>query len=437
MIVKTPLEAWISSRISGGENKPLTREDLERYQISRLNDMVRRLKLQSRFYRTHLKNVPDDAVRSLSDLASLPFTSFNDIAKDPVAFACVSQTKVSRVMTVSTSGTTGCQKRVFFTEEDQESTTDFFQYGMANLTDPGDRVLILLPGELPGSVGDLLRIALERLGASGHGYGFVDDPARVMDVINRESINVIVGIPVQVLSLLRNCKTTPGHQIKSVLLTTDYVPRAIIRAVENAWGCRVFNHYGMTEMGLGGGVQCSALGGYHMREADMLFEIVDCDTGIGVADGEYGEVVFTSLTAQGTPFIRCRTGDIARFLTSPCPCGTVLKSLDIIQGRLCNQVALSPGHTVRMRDFDEAMFGIDDVLDFEVSVSDDGGKTSLGVTVSTVQGVNAKEKILSALRGVLSIKHAENAGVISIDVRMMNDVCRRGAAKRIITDKRT
>ena len=53
----------------------------------------------------------------------------------------------------------------------------------------------------------------------------------------------------------------------------------------------------MTEMGLGGAVECSAREGYHLREADLLFEIVD-PAGRQVKDGEYGEVVFSTLTRK-------------------------------------------------------------------------------------------------------------------------------------------
>ncbi len=78
---------------------------------------------------------------------------------------------------------------------------------------------------------------------------------------------------------------------RTILLSTDYVPAAIVDVLENIWGCKVFNHYGTTEMGLGGGVECEAYRGYHLHEADMLFEIVNPETGEPVPDGEYGEVV--------------------------------------------------------------------------------------------------------------------------------------------------
>jgi phenylacetate-CoA ligase len=433
MIPVTPLEAWISEKIHGAAGLPLTRDDVERYQLERVNETINRVKRQSRFYREHLKHIPDGAIRDLGDIPSLPFTAFGDIARDPVAFSCVPQTQISRVMTVLTSGTTGEQKRIFYTAEDQEATTDFFHHGMACLASPGDRVLILLPGELPGSVGDLLYTALARLGARGHKYGFVDDPRRVMSAVNEFDINVLVGMPIQALSLVRGCETRPVNAIKSVLLTADYVPRAIIRAVEDAWGCMVFNHYGATEMGLGGGVQCGALRGYHMREADMLLEIVDPDTGEPAPDNEYGEVVFTSLTALGTPFVRYRTGDISRFISEPCPCGTALKSLDIVSGRAQDRATLCGGYDVWMRDFDEALFPLDSVLDFEVTLNRENGKTIMAVGVKQALSGADIQAVYGALSGIPSVSAAADAGKLKIDIKSVDGISRRGA-KRVIID---
>jgi phenylacetate-CoA ligase len=80
-------------------------------------------------------------------------------------------------------------------------------------------------------------------------------------------------------------------------------------------------------------VECAARQGYHWREADLYFEIVDPVTGQPLPDGEAGEIVFTTLTRQGMPLIRYRTGDISRFLPGPCACGAVLRRLATIQGR--------------------------------------------------------------------------------------------------------
>lgn len=89
--------------------------------------------------------------------------SRRDDRHDP-PLLCVSQGEISRIVTLN-SGTSGPSKRIFFTPEDQESTIDFFEQGMSVFTRPGDRVLILFPGERPGSVGSLLAVALQRMSA--------------------------------------------------------------------------------------------------------------------------------------------------------------------------------------------------------------------------------------------------------------------------------
>ena len=80
--------------------------------------------------------------------------------------------------------------------------------------------------------------------------------------------------------------------------------------------------------------------GYHLREADLYFELIQPETGEPVAEGEQGELVFTTLTRQGMPLIRYRTGDISRWIPGSCPCGTVLKTLDCVKDRLTGQVII-------------------------------------------------------------------------------------------------
>ena len=111
-------------------------------------------------------------------------------------------------------------------------------------------------------------------------------------------------------------------------------PAAIVKGLQEIWDCAVYNHYGTTEMGLGGGVECAARRGYHLREADLYFEIIDPLTG-GILEDErrYGEIVVTTLTRHGMPLIRYRTGDRSRFIPGNCLCGTLLNTLEKVSGR--------------------------------------------------------------------------------------------------------
>ncbi len=380
----TPLEPWIASKL-GRRAESLTRAALEAYQFQKLRETLHLAREKSRFYRERLVAAPR-TLNCLADLARVPFTTPQDIRENALQFVCVSQDEIQRVVTLDSSGTTGPAKRLYFTRDDQGLTIDFFHIGMSTLAAPGDRVLILLPCERPGSVGDLLAIALGRLGAAGIRHGPVQDVAETLSIMAQAHVNCLVGVPVQALRLARS---RPGLSLKSVLLTTDYVPAAIIRAVERAWGCQVYNHYGMTEMGLGGGVECQAHRGYHLREADLYFEIVNPATGEPVADGETGEIVFTTLTRRGMPLIRYRTGDLSRFVPGQCPCGTLLKTLERVRGRAGGYVAVGERWHVCMADLDEVLFPLEGVLDFAAVITRRSGKDSLRLEVETAGSASA------------------------------------------------
>lgn len=436
----TPLEPWICQKIFADDRDGhvLTREALEAYQMPKLRQTLEMASTRSHFYKRHLsgKNLN---ITNFKQFADLPFTTAEDIKHNPLDFLTVSQSDIHRVVTLQSSGTTGRPKRVYFTLNDQELTIDFFQYGISTLVNRGERVLILLPGKNPGSVGDLLKKALKRLGAEGIVYGPVINPADALAVIQKERIDCLVGIPVQVLSLAKyrdaNGMAVPV-MIKSVLLSTDYVPEAVVSALQEAWGCQVFNHYGSTEMGLGGALECEALSGYHLREADLYFEIVDPVTGLPLPDGEYGEVVFTTLTRQGMPLIRYKTGDLSRFLKEPCPCGTILKRLDKVTGRIAGTIRLANGSSVRITDLDEPLLSLDGIVDFMAEIKG-REQQCLTITVFPAQGFQEpieQSVVLNAVTMVPQLNTAIKQGKLKVEVHCQSGEYERrmNSSKRMI-----
>lgn len=316
------LDKWIHDAIGLSKGEKLTRAALESYQLAMLNKTLNKVCLKSSFY----FNLYGKAKRlkALKDIEELPLTSADDLINSGEEMLCVPQYDVSRIVTLETSGTTGKPKRIYFTEADQRLTIDHFKYGMQYLTDVNGKVLILLPHERDGSVGNLLKIGVEELGAR-----------TTFDVMASE-ITSIVGMPTHLARLAKDTEKT-GHlknTLRNVLLTAEYVSEKNIKIIEDAWNCLPFEHYGMTEMGLGGAVSCDALEGYHPREHDLYFEIINPQTGEVLPDGEFGEVVFTTLTREAMPLIRYRTGDISRWLIEPCSCKSVLKRLDKVQDRV-------------------------------------------------------------------------------------------------------
>lgn len=421
----TPLQPWIAQKI-GCPPEKLTRAAIEAYQLGKLNETLGLCRTKSPFYRQRLAGLPAK-LSALAELPACPFTTADDVRERPLSLLCVSQSDIARVVTLDTSGTSGTPKRLYFTAADQELTRDFFHVGMSTFTTPGDRVLILLPCERPGSVGDLLAQALQRLGAAGIRHGLVTDVAQTLAVLHDEQATGVVGMPVQVLALVRAAAAQqfPRPHLKSVLLTTDHVPDAIVQAVEKAWGGTVYNHYGMTEMGLGGGVECAARLGCHLREADMFFEIVDPETGVPLPDGEYGELVFTTLTRQGMPLLRYRTGDISRFLSGGCECGTVLRRLEKVRFRWHGRFPHTASHFLTMADLDDALFPIAGILDFSAAVSE----TELQVTVQAEDQVGME----TAVRQALQVLPAVQAIKLALFVRVQSNKVGQ-AGKRKLTN---
>lgn len=423
----TPLENWIASKI-GGHPEPAV---LQAYQLWKLRETIEYARARSRFYKEHLSGL--DPIASLGDLARLPFTYPGDIARAPNDFLCVSPREIDRIVTLSTSGTTGNPKRVFFTEDDQALTVDFFHHGMTTLTDSTDRVMIFMPGTTPGSVGDLLVKALARFGCTGLIYGPIKDYAHAALALQDENITAVVGIPSQILTLARTTTAGAIARVKSILLSADYVPAAAVAAIQKAWGAVVYGHYGMTETGLGGGVECEARCGYHLREADLYYEVIDPTTGLPVPDGEYGEVVFTTLTRRGMPLIRYRTGDWARFLLEPCPCGSVLRRLGKVAGRIAEPVRLNSNQTLYVTQLDEIVLADDNVLSYEAALETRDGQDCLVLTVRS-DGCADLGRLSHNLQTALPLFAS---GGLMLDVREGDpDFFTTGTLKRRIEDHR-
>jgi phenylacetate-coenzyme A ligase PaaK-like adenylate-forming protein len=440
-IAATPLDQWVNRKIGQSGKIPLRRNYLVRYQLEALNRTLAYVRQNSPYYRQQLAEI-SLPLQSLDELSALPFTTAADLRRDPLALLCVSQDRITRVVTLESSGTTGTPKRLFFTDADLELTVDFFHRGMATLVSPGQRVLILMPGDLPGSVGDLLTKALARMDVRGIVYGPVHDPEAAVQTARRENIDSLVGIPVQVLAMARHAQSAKlAGRIRSVLLSTDFVAEAVVAAIKKAWGSQVYRHYGMTEMGLGGAVECAARYGYHFREADLLVEIVDPQTRRPVPNGTPGEIVFTTLTREGMPLIRYGTGDRAAFKRAPCPCGTDLRTLDVVRGRWHDRLSLVGDAPLWIGHLDETLFGIEDVVCYQAALRPAQDIEHLMLYIAIREGGDfaaLEEHIHRAVSSLPAVREACRDGRLKVVVRPAEDrlAASTGIAKRRIQDLR-
>ncbi len=354
----SPLDGWIGQKL--GLAAPLSREALAGWQFEQARRVMALAKARAPFYQQLYRNtrVPN----SLEEFSALPFTTEEDLRKDGHRMLCVSQSEIERVITLCSSGTTQTPKRIFFTQDDQELTIDFFHRGMATLAKEGETAAIFLPCASPGNAGDLLCQGLGRLGVQTVRHGLIQNLGKAAEHLSEQGAQVLIGVPTQILALAAYCKAHGiGTNIERILLSTDCIPDSLKKQIEALWGCEVFVHFGMTEAGLGGAIDCRAHAGMHPRENDLLFEIVEPTTGRILAEGEWGELVMTTLTRRGMPLLRYRTGDRARFLPGPCPCGSILKRLDRIPGRLSQEMGGIPA----LSRLDEALFSFQGLVDYD------------------------------------------------------------------------
>ena len=138
----------------------LTRRDIDAMQLRKLNGFLQRAKERGGFY----KGLPE-SLDCLEDLQKLPFTTAEDLAAHSSGLLATSQSEVERVISETTSGTTGAGKRVFYTENDLERTVQLYMAGIGEMAGPGDAVLICMPFSGPQGLGELISEAVRRLGA--------------------------------------------------------------------------------------------------------------------------------------------------------------------------------------------------------------------------------------------------------------------------------
>ena len=338
----------------------------------------------------------------------LPFTTPEDIRENPESFVCVNPKEIARIITLYTSGSKGNPKRIYFTEADLLRTADFFEKGMQYLIAPGDSITVYMEGPGRFSIGGLQKEGLARIGSEVTVHGLIRDMAAA--AADGEGRDCFIGVPSQMYGL---ASYAPWLRPKSVLLSADYVPESVKSFLETTWQCKVYTHWGMTETGYGGGVQCGAREGYHLRDDDLLIEVLDPQTGVPVKDGEYGELVLTTLRRRGMPLLRYRTGDLGRMLTEPCGCGCLKPRLDKVEGRLDDCMRLSDGTVLSMHVLDELLFSLDGVQDFEAETE---GEKLLRVYVQVRDGMEAPARE-AVLNSVVSCLKERFGAVLSIEVQ--------------------
>ncbi len=358
------------------------RNSIETMQLEKLNRLLAREKERAGFY----GNLPE-RLNDLSGLSELPFTTDEDLARHAGGILLCSQSEIQSVISDATSGTTGAVKRVFYTKADCEKTVGLFMAGLGELASEDSVTMICMPFSGPYGLGELIAEAIRKLGARPLKVGADKSLGELKAVLETEKPDTFVGMPVQLLSILRYCGR---GSLRRALVSADACPKTVMLECERILGSRLFPHYGSREMALGGAISCPAHEGMHLRENHVIAEIVDRDGNV-LPRGEYGELVITTIGMEAMPLIRYKTGDFTRILPENCPCGSSVLRLDTVFRA-----------DRRMTDSDERMFGIRGLIDYRLTQSGELFALSDG----TVNEADIRERVDT---GLVIIKKADDS----------------------------
>ena len=351
---RTNLDNWIMETEALPE---LTREGLEALQLRRLNETLARVRERGGFYGDY-----PEKLENLQQLQQLPFTTAEELAAEPGKFLLRSQSEVTRIISGATSGTTAPPKRVFYTETDTEHTVGFFAAGISEMLRQGEKCFIAFPFTGAFGLGDLIARAVEQMGGIPIRAGYGQSWGELCQLIRETRPETYIGFPVALLGLAR--MYGGEFPVQRALVSADACPAGVMAELETALGSRLYPHYGSRECGLGGAVTCPAFEGMHLRENHILPEIIDAHGNV-LPEGEYGELVITTLGADAMPLIRYRTGDFTRLLP-PCECGGVSRRIDSVSRR---------EGSISMEELDSVLFRHSGLIDHRAALV--GGKLTI------------------------------------------------------------
>jgi phenylacetate-CoA ligase len=312
--------------------------ELPSFQRNGLQWTVAHAHRNSPFYRRRLDaaGVAPADIRSLDDLARLPFTTAEDLRDGyPLPLLSVDPREIVRIH--SSSGTTGKRKILCYTQKDIDDWLCMFArcYEMAGLSRE-DRVQICVGYGL-WTAGAGFQLGAEKFGAMAipSGPGNLDLQCTFLLDLQTTAICCTASMGLLLAEEVHARGIRDRLSLRKVILGAERTSDAMIATIRELLGVReVYDIPGLTELyGPGTGLSCSHEAGIHYWADYYILELLDPETLRPVAPGEIGEMVYTTLGKEAAPLIRYRSRDLTRFLGGDCPCGCILPRHDRILGR--------------------------------------------------------------------------------------------------------
>ena len=373
----------------------LSRDELAAIQLAGLKKSLRRV-WSNDFYRNRLKaggfGSPDD-IKSLDDLSSIPFFTKDDFRDAyPLAMSTVNRNELREFH--MSSGSTGTPVVMAYTKGDLIQWAECMArcYTMAGLGEGDPLQIIPTFGLFNGGFGCYHGARKAGLFVIPASSGNTERQIRLMRDFRAKGFVSVVSYVPRIIELL-DAEKTGDKDIPSLrvgIFGSETFSAAMRKRIEDRLHIECFDIYGMTETGGIGttGMDCKAHEGLHVWEDQYITEIIDPVTGKVLPDGEYGEVVFTSLTREAMPIVRYRTHDISRIVSrEKCACGRTSLRIDRITGRT-DDMLIVKGVNFYPRQVEQALLEIPGVKDeFQIVLEERDGMTDVTVNVEAEPSV--------------------------------------------------
>jgi len=320
------------------EHEKMSREELEKLQLQRLQEKAAYVYERVPFYRQAFKEkgvAPGD-IQSLSDLAKLPFTAKVDFRDNyPFGLMAVPQAEVVRIH--SSSGTTGKPIIAPYTKGDIDTWAEIMARVLVTTGVTKEDVLQNAYGYglFTGGLG--FHYGAERVGCSVIPTGGGNTKRQIL-LLQDLGTTVITCTPSYAL-IVAEAALDVGVDLRETQLRLGVCgaepwSEQMRKDIETRVGIKAINIYGLTEViGPGVSTECPYECGMHIQEDHFLVEIIDPATGEQLPYGSEGELVITTLTKEAQPVIRFRTRDICSLNPEACECGRTFVRMSRITGR--------------------------------------------------------------------------------------------------------
>ena len=325
-------------------------------QLKLVNSQVQRLVASGNYFGRRLQEAGVSEVLTEEDFLALPFSEKEDLRNCyPLGVSAVDEREIVRIH--SSSGTTGTPVIIPYTAKDVDDWAEQFRrcYELAGITSE-DRIQIT-PGYGLWTAGIGFQAGAEKLGAMAVPMGPGNTEKQLQFMVDLKT--TVIGATSSYALLLAEEVERRGMRdqiaLRKGVIGSERWGKKMRDRVKAGLGIDVYDIYGLTEVyGPGIGISCDAEDGMHYWDDYLYIEIVDPATGEPLPDGEWGEIVITTLVKEGAPLIRFRTHDLSRIIPGECPCGSPFPRIDSLQGRSDDMVKIH-GVNVFPRQIEEIL----------------------------------------------------------------------------------